>query len=125
MTVWTSDEIDRIGDSRELSISARRPDGTLRSQVPIWVVRDGDELYIRSYRGEDGAWYRAARESGAAHIRAGGVEKDVAVIPVSDPSTQKAVDDAYNAKYRSHGAAYVAPMTATAARATTLKLTPR
>ena len=38
-----------------------RPDGTQRDPVTIWVVRTGDDLYVRSYRGTGGAWYRNAR----------------------------------------------------------------
>jgi hypothetical protein len=66
MTVWTTDELDRIGEADELSVTTARPDGSLRSWVPIWVVRAGDELYVRSYRGADGAWYRHATQDGAA-----------------------------------------------------------
>ena len=51
MTTWTNDELDQIGDADELRIAALRPDGTLRNPVTIWVVRRGDELYVRSYKG--------------------------------------------------------------------------
>jgi hypothetical protein len=51
VTTWTSDELDKIANADELRIATKRPDGTLRSPVPIWVVRHGDDLYIRSYRG--------------------------------------------------------------------------
>ncbi len=60
MTPWTSDELDRIGGAEELQIAPRRPDGTLRTPVTIWVVRVSDDLYVRSYRGRSGAWFRAA-----------------------------------------------------------------
>jgi hypothetical protein len=30
--------------------------------VTIWVVREGDGLYVRSWRGLSGAWYRGAHE---------------------------------------------------------------
>jgi hypothetical protein len=90
--------------------------------VPIWVVRVGDELYVRSWRGTGGAWFRAARASRAAHISAGGVEKDVELL---DPEERPddAVDAAYRQKYgRSE---YVEPMVSPLARATTLRLVPR
>jgi hypothetical protein len=51
MTTWTSDELDNIGNADELQLTTRRPDGSLRNPVTIWVVRHGDDLYIRSYRG--------------------------------------------------------------------------
>lgn len=125
MPDWTSDELARIGDATELTIQTQRPDGTPRRPLPIWVVRDGDRVYVRSYRGESGAWYRAAHASGAARVRAGGVEKDVTVASVNDAATDDRIDEAYRTKYRSYGAAYTGPMTTPAARATTLELTPR
>jgi hypothetical protein len=39
MSSWTFDELDAIAAATELRISTRRPDGTLRPAVPIWVVR--------------------------------------------------------------------------------------
>jgi hypothetical protein len=49
MTVaWTPDELERIGRAEELHIAAKRPDGTLRPEVPIWVVRSGAQLYVRT-----------------------------------------------------------------------------
>jgi hypothetical protein len=124
MTVWTTDELDRIGEADELSVTTARPDGLLRSWVPIWVVRAGDELYVRSYRGADGAWYRHATQDGAARIRAAGVERDVTVEHPKQNS-QLAVDDAYRAKYARYGATYLQPMLAAGAVAATLRLTPR
>ena len=52
MTTWTSDELDKIGNAEELRLATQRPDSTLRNPVTIWVVRHGDDLYIRSYRGQ-------------------------------------------------------------------------
>ncbi len=51
MTTWTNDELTKIGTAEELQIAARRGDGTLRNPVTIWVVRLGDDLYIRSVKG--------------------------------------------------------------------------
>ena len=45
---WRGDQLSRIAGSEELQISTRRLDGTLRRWTPIWVVRVGDALYIRS-----------------------------------------------------------------------------
>ncbi|MEJ2352995.1 MAG: DUF2255 family protein [Anaerolineales bacterium] len=48
MTVWASEEINKIGTAEELEIQSLRGDGTLRNAVTIWVVRAGDDLYVRS-----------------------------------------------------------------------------
>ena len=54
MTAWTSDELTRIGTADELEIASARPDGTLRNPRTIWVVRVGDDLYVRSMYGRTG-----------------------------------------------------------------------
>ncbi len=78
MTAWTSDELTKIEAADELRIASLRRDGALRNPVTIWVVRLGDDLYVRSVNGRTRAWFRGAqvRREG----RAGGVEKDVTFV---------------------------------------------
>ncbi|WP_086560917.1 DUF2255 family protein [Streptomyces africanus] len=123
MTAWTSDDLDRIAAADELQMAPLRRDGTVRRPVPIWVVRDGDDLFVRSFRGPDGGWWRTARASHEGHIRSGGVDKDVTFAEVRDEEINDRIDTAYRAKYGRYGAAYVDPMVA--ARSTTLRLIPR
>jgi hypothetical protein len=125
MTSWTSDELDRIGAADELELAARQPDGTLRNPVTIWVVPVGDDLYVRSWRGRDGSWFRAAQARPEGHISAGGVDKDVAFDAVADEGINDAVDRAYSEKYRRYSDSYVEPMVGPQARATTLRLVAR
>jgi len=89
MTTWTTDELDRIGTADELEITTARSDGSLRRWVPIWVVRVDDDLYVRSYRGADGAWYRQATQHAQGRIRAGGVERDVTVDRPDDTVSRR------------------------------------
>ena len=69
MTAWTGEELGRIGEARELQLASERPDGTLRPYVTMWVVRAGDELYVRSAYGPGNPWFRRAKVSGAGRIR--------------------------------------------------------
>ncbi len=124
MTTWTSEELDTIGSADELEIAPRRGNGTLRTPVPIWAVRVGDDLYVRSWRGHGGAWFRAALARREGHIQAGGVEKDVTFVAETDPGINSQIDATYRTKYRRY-ASYVPPMISPEARATTLKLVPR
>jgi hypothetical protein len=63
MTAWTSDELSTIGAAEELQIAPVRGDGTLRNPVTIWMVRVGDGLYVRSWRGPIGGWFRAVQRT--------------------------------------------------------------
>jgi hypothetical protein len=125
MSTWTSDELDAIGGADELRVTVPRADGTPRNPVTIWVVRVGDDLYIRAYKGTGSPWYRGTQATHTGHIQSGGVDKDVSFADEGDPAVGDAVDAAYRDKYRSYGASYVDPMLAATARAATLKLVPR
>ena len=48
MSDWTAVDLHRIGSAGELQLTTRRADGSLRPYVPVWVVRVGDELFVRS-----------------------------------------------------------------------------
>lgn len=121
---WTSDELTSIGNANELQIAPLRRDGTPRRPVTIWVVRRGDDLYVRSWKGREGAWYRGALVRREGRISAGGFEKDVSFVEEADPAVNDEIDAAYRTKYRGAGARYVDPMVAQQARATTLRLVP-
>ena len=88
MTAWTSDELNKIGTAEELQIASLRSDGTLRKPVIIWVVRLGDDLYVRSVNGRTSGWFRGVQTRHEGHIRAGGVEKDVTFVEEPDPRPQ-------------------------------------
>jgi hypothetical protein len=125
MTTWTSDELNKIGAAEELQIAPLRSDGTLRNPVTIWVVRHGDDLYVRSWRGRTSAWFRGSQVRHEGRIWAGGVEKDVTFVEEADPHINDQIDAAYRTKYRRHAARYVDPMVAPEARAATIKLMTR
>jgi hypothetical protein len=124
MASWTNDELDKIGRADELTIAGLRDDGTLRKPVTIWVVRVGDDLYVRSAYSRGAAWYRGTQVRHEGRISAGGIEKDVA-FKEADPASLDLIDTAYRDKYRRHGAQYVSAVVTDEARSTTIRLVPR
>ena len=123
MTAWTNDELTRIGGAEELQLASVRPDGTLRPYVTMWVVRAGDDLYIRSAYGPTNPWFRRAKASGAGRIRAGGLERDVTFAEAA-PGVHAAIDAAYHAKYDRHGPRIVGTVVGSKVVGTTLRLVP-
>ena len=93
MTRWTDDELSRIGRATELQIASARADGSLRPSVTIWVVRAGDELYVRSAYGSTNPWFRRAQASGTGSIQAGGLQRDV-TFAEADPAAHAALHQA-------------------------------
>jgi hypothetical protein len=76
MSGWTPEELTRIGRAAEFRIGSRRADGSLRQFITIWVVREGDNLYVRSAHGYDNPWFQRALRSGQGRIQAGGIERE-------------------------------------------------
>jgi hypothetical protein len=68
----------------------------------MWVVRVGDDLYVRSAHGPDNPWYRRAIASGRGRVRAGGVEREASFAD-ADPNVQGDIDAAYHTKDDRHG----------------------
>jgi hypothetical protein len=90
----------------------------------MWVVRAGDDLYVRSAFGPDNPWFRRAKASGAGRIRARGLERDVTFAEPA-PGGHAAIDAAYHSKYDRYGPRIVGTVVGPDAEAVTIKLVPQ
>jgi hypothetical protein len=124
MATWTKEELDRIGDATELQLTSVGENGSLRPYVTMWVVRVGDDVYVRSAGGPERPWYRRARASGTGRIRAGGVERDVTFTEATADAHAE-IDAAYHAKYDRYGATIVDHVTGPDAQPVTIELIPK
>lgn len=121
MSDWTASDLDAIASAGELRVASTRPSGELSPFTPIWSVGVDGDLFVRSYQGDAGVWYRAAVRRGRGRIRAGGVERDVRFVH-DEAAPAEAIDDAYRAKYG--GSSYLSPMLTARARAATVRIEP-
>ena len=121
MTAWTSDELSKIGAAEELQIASVRRDGTLRNPVTIWVVRHGDDLYVRSVNGRTAAWFRGTQVRHEGHIHAGGVDRDVIFVD-ADHDIDDDLDAAYRTKYHRYAASIISHIVSPEARSATIKI---
>ena len=124
MSAWTTDDLEKIAAADELQLASSRPDGNLRKPVTIWVVRLGEDLYVRSVNGRTSHWFRGTEDRHEGHIRAGGVDKDVLFLEAGDGVNDE-IETAYRTKYQRYGASYIDPLLTPDARAATLELVPR
>jgi hypothetical protein len=122
-STWSSDELSKIEAAEELDLASVKRDGTLRNAVTMWVVRHGDDLYVRSVNGRGSSWFRGAQARHEAHIQAGGVDKEVLLVEPDDVDDE--LDAAYRAKYQRYAENIVGSIVSPQARAATLKLVPR
>jgi hypothetical protein len=125
MTTWTYDELINIGTAEELEIASLRLDGRLRKPVTIWVVRHGDNLYVRSVNGRASAWYRGTQVCHKGRIQAGGVEKEVDFMEEAATDLNNQIDTAYRTKYHRYAASIINHIVSPEARSATIKLVPR
>lgn len=123
-TAWTADELTRIGQAEELELASRRPDDSLRSWVPLWVARVGDDLYVRSMYGRSNPWFKRALAAGEGRIRAGGVERDV-LFEEPGPAVDEDLHAAIHAKYDRHGARIVGTVVSAESALATFRLVKR
>ena len=101
------------------------PTGSLRSWTPIWVVRVGAQVYVRTWHRRDTGWFGRAVAARQARIHVPDLEADVAVA-VEDIGERPAalrhdIDAAYLSKY---GRAGTERMVSDSAAAATLRLDP-
>ena len=120
MAMWSDDELRSIEEAEELELASVRSDDTFRRPVTMWVVRHGDDIYVRSVNGRGSSWFRGTQTKHEARIEAGGVTKDVSLVETDELLGE--VDAAYEAKYGRRYPSIVPSIVAPEARAAQLKL---
>jgi hypothetical protein len=120
MASFDAETLRQLSTAREVSI---RTDKHPKSDVVIWVVVAENEVFVRSWRGARGRWYRDLAQGGLASLELNGSRLPVRAVPANDPATIARVSDGFMQKYRtsSHAPEMVRPETLP----TTLWLAPR
>lgn len=123
MSTWRIEDLERIGAAREIDVATTRRDGSLGKPVIVWAVRNGNEIYLRSYRGDTGVWYRRALANPNGRISLDGIEREV-VFEHIGRNLAAEIDAAYWDKYGDLPT-YVEAMVSDEVRATTLRVVPQ
>jgi hypothetical protein len=120
MAHFDADVRHALQDTKEVNIrTEKHPD----SAVIIWVAVAGDDVFVRSFRGERGRWYRDLADGGAATLEIGGRRVAVQAVPAKDPASIERASAAFLAKYRP--SPYAEAMVKPELLPTTLRLEPR
>jgi hypothetical protein len=120
---WGPGDLQQIETVRELEIAAQRVDGSSMRWTPVWVVRVGEGVYVRTWYPRTTGWFGTAVRSGRARIRLPQFEADVVVEALATVTAglDAHVSRAYRTKY---GDAASASMVTSEAEATTVRLRP-
>jgi hypothetical protein len=117
---FDADTLRELRDVQEFRIrTGKHP----KTAVVIWVVVADDAVFVRSFRGAKGRWYRDLASGGPATLEFAGHQLAVQAIPAADSESIARASAALLEKYKS--SAYAAAMVKPDTLSTTLRLEPR
>ncbi|HEX5012771.1 MAG TPA: nitroreductase/quinone reductase family protein [Candidatus Limnocylindrales bacterium] len=118
---FSSDDLEALAAAEEVRIETQAPEGPSHRTV-IWVVVDGDEAFVRTYKGPTSRWYREAQANPAVALHVGERRIPATAIPATDPDSVERVSAAFRRKYAGDPA--TPAMVADTVLPTTLRLEP-
>jgi len=110
-----------LAEAREVRIETQRPGSALHSTI-IWVVVDGDDVFIRSWRGAGARWYREAVSNPQVGLVVDGQGVPATAVPATDGESIRRCSEGFLTKYRKSKSAQ--SMVAEDILNTTLRLEP-
>ncbi len=118
---FPSEDLGRIAQAVEVEIETQAPAGPAHRAV-IWIVVDGDEAFVRSFRGPTARWYREALANPAVALHVDGRRLPATAIPATDPDSIERTSNGFRRKYADDPS--MPAMIAPAVLPTTLRLEP-
>jgi hypothetical protein len=116
-------DADLLRELRSVKEVAIRTEKRPKSAAVIWVVVAGDDVFVRSFRGAKGRWYRDLAAGGPATLEFGGRQVPVQAVPANNKAAIEVASREYLAKYAS--SPYAQAMVQPDLLPTTLRLDPR
>jgi hypothetical protein len=95
---FSRQDLDLLAATEEVRIETTRPDGTTRTTI-IWVMTDGDGVFVRSVRGDRGYWYQRAVEHPGVALHIDGRRIAATAVPARDEDSIARCSAAIQRKY--------------------------
>ena len=95
---FATNDLALLDDAEEVEIETKAPDQEARRTV-IWAVVDGDEVFIRTYKGAGSRWFRDIQANPAVAIHVGGRRLMASAIAATDPDSIERTSAGYKRKY--------------------------
>jgi hypothetical protein len=119
MPTFDADMLRALRDVQEPTI---RTDRHPNSSVVIWVVVEGGGVFVRSWLGARGRWYKDLAAGGTATLEFAGHRLPVQALPANDARSVERASGQILRKYRSSG--HAQEMVRAEILPTTLRLEP-
>ena len=97
------DELALLREAEEIEIETARRGGSAHRTI-IWVVVDGDDVFVRSVNGAAARWYREAIANPSVTIHVDGDALAARTAPAADRESIRRTSDELARKYARHGA---------------------
>jgi hypothetical protein len=110
-------------ETPEIEIETSRGADAPIHRTVIWIVADGEDVYVRSVRGRSGRWYRELTANPHGAVHAGGRRVAVDAQPATDAATVARVSALLRQKYEQRWPGPTASMVRDEILPTTLRLT--
>ena len=128
-STWSEQELQTIGTEHDVVLASRRSDGSPGRGTTIWIVRLGDDVFVRSAHGRGNKWFARATAAGSGRITIGDVSRDVVFEDVSNGALNAVdraeLDRAYHGKYDGkYPKEYIDPVVDEESHGATLRLLP-
>ncbi len=91
--------LNQLANTEEIEIETHSATGRTRRTI-IWVVVDGQDVYMRSWRGLKGRWYQEITANPDAAIHVDGQRLAIHAVPVTDEALIARVSNNILRKYR-------------------------
>jgi hypothetical protein len=91
-------DLAAMAAAEEVDIETRSAAGETHRTI-IWIVEQDGTVYIRSYRGPRGRWYREAVADPDVAIHVDGRRVAARAVPATDPASVEACSEGLRAKY--------------------------
>ena len=120
MANFDADTLRELSDVQEVRIrTEKRP----KTAVVIWIVVADDEVFVRSWLGDRGRWYRDLAAGGPATLEFAGRRIEVLALPANDAASIARASAEFLRKYQPSSQA--GEMVRSEILSTTLRLEPR
>ena len=120
MTNFDANTLRELRDVQEVAI---RTEKHPKSAVVIWVVVADDEVFVRSWRGAEGRWYRDLAAGGPATLEFARRQLAVQALPATDQAAVARASREFLRKYQR--STHAQEMVRSETLPTTLRLEPR
>lgn len=95
---FSSEDLRLLDAAEEVEIETQAPGKEPRRTV-IWIVVDGGDAFVRTYKGAGSRWYRDIEANPAVAIHVDGKSLPASAIAATDPDSIERTSAGFRRKY--------------------------